>query len=338
MRGGRPPGVALERVAFGPLRARRPARAGRRTGALAARRVESAAARCAERVTRCRAPCACSPCAAPPPSTANEAAADPRRATEELMHEILERNGSPPSDVVSCIFTLHATTSTPSSRPSPRARSASTACRCCAPGRSPCPGSLPRVIRVLIHYYATSATRPRTSTCGEARGAAPGPRRRAVGSAPMAARVRRSGSAASRSTRPPTATRSDGRRAAGLQRVARPAAARRSSRPCAARLARRQPLPRPDERRAARRARATATACPAQRIAIGNGSCDVLLAAGEALLEPGRRVRLRVAVVLVYPHLAAASGATRGHRPAERRPRATTSTRWPRRSPSRRAS
>ena len=26
---------------------------------------------------------------------------------------------------------------------------------------------------------------------------------------------------------------------------------------------------------------------PANRIAIGNGSCDVLLAAGEALLEPG---------------------------------------------------
>src|SRR4051794_24631619 len=26
---------------------------------------------------------------------------------------------------------------------------------------------------------------------------------------------------------------------------------------------------------------------PAQRIAIGNGSCDVLLAAGDALLEPG---------------------------------------------------
>ena len=46
------------------------------------------------------------------------------------------------------------TTSTPSSRPSPRAPSASSACRCCARARSPCPGSLPRVIRVLIHYYA----------------------------------------------------------------------------------------------------------------------------------------------------------------------------------------
>ena len=52
------------------------------------------------------------------------------------------------------------TTSTPSSRPSPRARSASTACRCCARGRSPCRGSMPRVIRVLIHYYADEDHEP----------------------------------------------------------------------------------------------------------------------------------------------------------------------------------
>ena len=29
---------------------------------------------------------------------------------------------------------------------------------------------------------------------------------------------------------------------------------------------------------------------PVERIAIGNGSCDILLAAGEALLEPGAEV------------------------------------------------
>src|SRR5688500_17764549 len=48
---------------------------------------------------------------------------------------------------------------------------------------------------------------------------------------------------------------------------------------------------------------------PAGRIAIGNGSCDVLLAAGEALLEPGAELVYAWPSFSVYPHLAAASGA-----------------------------
>src|SRR3954447_22773739 len=48
---------------------------------------------------------------------------------------------------------------------------------------------------------------------------------------------------------------------------------------------------------------------PAQRIAIGNGSCDILLAAGEALLEPGAELVHAWPSFSVYPHLAAASGA-----------------------------
>jgi histidinol-phosphate aminotransferase len=47
----------------------------------------------------------------------------------------------------------------------------------------------------------------------------------------------------------------------------------------------------------------------AERIAIGNGSCDILLAAGEALLEPGAEVVYAWPSFSVYPHLAAASGA-----------------------------
>ena len=54
---------------------------------------------------------------------------------------------------------------------------------------------------------------------------------------------------------------------------------------------------------------ATATACPASRIAIGNGSCDILLAAGEALLEPGAELVYAWPSFSVYPHLSAASGA-----------------------------
>src|SRR5438105_1903621 len=49
---------------------------------------------------------------------------------------------------------------------------------------------------------------------------------------------------------------------------------------------------------------------PANRIATGNGSCDLLLAAGEALLEPGAEVVYAWPSFSVYPHLAAASGAT----------------------------
>jgi histidinol-phosphate aminotransferase len=48
---------------------------------------------------------------------------------------------------------------------------------------------------------------------------------------------------------------------------------------------------------------------PASRIALGNGSCDILLAAGEALLEPGAEVVYAWPAFSVYPHLAAASGA-----------------------------
>jgi histidinol-phosphate aminotransferase len=48
---------------------------------------------------------------------------------------------------------------------------------------------------------------------------------------------------------------------------------------------------------------------PQSRIAIGNGSCDILLAAGEALLEPGAELVYAWPSFSVYPHLGAASGA-----------------------------
>jgi histidinol-phosphate aminotransferase len=48
---------------------------------------------------------------------------------------------------------------------------------------------------------------------------------------------------------------------------------------------------------------------PTHRIAVGNGSCDILLAAGEALLEPGAELVYAWPSFSVYPHLTAASGA-----------------------------
>jgi len=48
---------------------------------------------------------------------------------------------------------------------------------------------------------------------------------------------------------------------------------------------------------------------PVERIAVGNGSCDILLAAGEALLEPDSELVYAWPSFPVYPHLSAASGA-----------------------------
>ena len=58
-----------------------------------------------------------------------------------------------------------------------------------------------------------------------------------------------------------------------------------------------------------RRALADRYGIPPGRIALGNGSCDILLAAGEALLEPGAEVVYAWPAFSVYPHLGAASGA-----------------------------
>jgi histidinol-phosphate aminotransferase len=60
---------------------------------------------------------------------------------------------------------------------------------------------------------------------------------------------------------------------------------------------------------ALRRKLSERTGVPAQRIAVGNGSCDILLAAGDALLEPGAELVYAWPSFSVYPHLAAASGA-----------------------------
>ncbi|MGO9793080.1 MAG: histidinol-phosphate transaminase [Solirubrobacteraceae bacterium] len=58
-----------------------------------------------------------------------------------------------------------------------------------------------------------------------------------------------------------------------------------------------------------RRALSERYGVPADRIALGNGSCEILLAAGDALLEPGAEVVYAWPAFSVYPHLAAASGA-----------------------------
>jgi len=48
---------------------------------------------------------------------------------------------------------------------------------------------------------------------------------------------------------------------------------------------------------------------PISRVAVGNGSCEILLAAAEALLEPGAELVHAWPSFSMYPHLAAQSGA-----------------------------
>ncbi len=60
---------------------------------------------------------------------------------------------------------------------------------------------------------------------------------------------------------------------------------------------------------ALRRALADRYDLPFERVALGAGSCDLILAAGDALLEPGAEVVYAWPSFSVYPHLAAASGA-----------------------------
>jgi histidinol-phosphate aminotransferase len=60
---------------------------------------------------------------------------------------------------------------------------------------------------------------------------------------------------------------------------------------------------------ALRQALADRYGVPFERIALGEGSCDLLLAAGDALLEPGAELIYAWPSFSMYPHLAAASGA-----------------------------
>ena len=66
----------------------------------------------------------------------------------------------------------------------------------------------------------------------------------------------------------------------------------------------------PDPAKSALRRRiAERTDVPVAKVAVGNGSCEILLAAADALLEPGAELIYAWPSFSMYPHLAAASGA-----------------------------
>jgi histidinol-phosphate aminotransferase len=67
----------------------------------------------------------------------------------------------------------------------------------------------------------------------------------------------------------------------------------------------------PDPTAAVLRARiADRCGVPAAKVTVGNGSCEILLAAAEALLEPGAEIVYAWPSFSMYPHLAAMTGAT----------------------------
>ncbi|HEY8770672.1 MAG TPA: aminotransferase class I/II-fold pyridoxal phosphate-dependent enzyme, partial [Thermoleophilaceae bacterium] len=66
----------------------------------------------------------------------------------------------------------------------------------------------------------------------------------------------------------------------------------------------------PDPDKSALRKRiADRTGVPAGRVAVGNGSCELLLAAADAMLEPGAELVYAWPSFSIYPHLAAMTGA-----------------------------
>jgi chorismate mutase len=89
-------------------------------------------------------------------------------STSELMRQLMQRNELAPEAMVSCIFT--ATEDLDAEFPAVAARQLglhSVPLLCAR--ELPVPGSLPKVIRVLVHYYAPENHIPRHVYLGEAR-------------------------------------------------------------------------------------------------------------------------------------------------------------------------
>jgi chorismate mutase len=79
-------------------------------------------------------------------------------ATQELVREVMDRNGLAPDDLVSCIFTCTADLDAEFPAVAAREVGLSAVPLLCA-REIDVPGSLPRVIRVLVHCYADGPPR-----------------------------------------------------------------------------------------------------------------------------------------------------------------------------------
>jgi chorismate mutase len=88
--------------------------------------------------------------------------------TEALMREIMDRNTLAPSDVVSCIFTLTDDLDAEFPAVAARRLGFDRVPLLCA-REVPVPGSLPRVVRVMIHYHADDEHHAQHVYLGDAR-------------------------------------------------------------------------------------------------------------------------------------------------------------------------
>ncbi len=87
-------------------------------------------------------------------------------ATEGLMRVLIERNGLEPEAMVSCLFTT--TEDLDAEFPAVAARRLgldSVPLLCCR--EIPVPASMPRVIRVMLHFYAPEGHTPAHAYMGE---------------------------------------------------------------------------------------------------------------------------------------------------------------------------
>ena len=89
-------------------------------------------------------------------------------ATRELMTELMERNRLEPDRMVSCIFTATADLNAQFPAVAARDLGLDSVPLLCSQ-EIEVPGALPRVIRVLIHYYAADSEEPQHVYLGEAK-------------------------------------------------------------------------------------------------------------------------------------------------------------------------
>jgi chorismate mutase len=99
--------------------------------------------------------------------TANDADAI-LSATDALMRELMERNSLAPEAMVSCIFTLTDDLDAEFPAVAARRLGLDMVPLLCAREVS-VPGSLPRVIRTMVHYYADENHQPKHVYLGAAR-------------------------------------------------------------------------------------------------------------------------------------------------------------------------
>jgi chorismate mutase len=97
---------------------------------------------------------------------ANEAGAI-LSATEELLGELISRNGLEPERMVSCMFTCTDDLNAEFPAVAARELGLDSVPLLCAQ-EIDVPGAMPRVIRVLAHYYASAGHRPVHTYLGEA--------------------------------------------------------------------------------------------------------------------------------------------------------------------------